>query len=236
MTTKSASGSAWCSDSHACTLPKSGSPSRARRPTPETHMPTAAHRRAVSRPMLPAPIISTLLPWRVSVRRCRHRLRDWRAQVSANRLVKAMISPSTYSAIGRSKTPRALVTMTSLSTSSGKSRASTPAPPQWIHFNLRASGPYLPQNPSPEVPAEEDLRLPQRLTELDFILCKVPPCVFRKRGKTGHFPCARRTLHRDYPDHGVSVRSDERNPDHPGSSRTRSQPPPTLDTKARIFL
>ncbi len=45
----------------------------------------------------------------------------------------ASTAPSTYSAIGRSNTPRAFVTTTAESRSSSKSRVSTPAAVTWIH-------------------------------------------------------------------------------------------------------
>ena len=47
-------------------------------------------------------------------------------------VLNASSMPITHSAIGSSKTPRAFVTTTSLSTSSGKSRPSTPADAVWI--------------------------------------------------------------------------------------------------------
>src|SRR5690606_18907831 len=53
--------------------------------------------------------------------------RTCRLHVIARSLAKARTVARTYSAIGRSKTPRELVTTTSLSTSSGNSSRSTPA-------------------------------------------------------------------------------------------------------------
>ena len=73
--------------------------------------------------------------------RCSHvRVREC-SKVVAKSFANAMINPTTYSAIVRSKTPRAFVTVTSLSIISGNSNRSTPAEDAWI----QSTSPARPQ-------------------------------------------------------------------------------------------
>ena len=60
--------------------------------------------------MAPVPTTSAVAPVMVRVSRCRHSCRRCRSQLVQQSLAWAITAPSTYSAIGRSKTPRALVT------------------------------------------------------------------------------------------------------------------------------
>ena len=98
-------------------------------------MPAARRSSAVSRPTGPGPTTSTRRPRIGSVSRCCQRCSCWSSMVRLRSLVNISSTPRTHSAMGRSHTPRELVTTISLSTISGVSRGSMPRLDVWIHFN-----------------------------------------------------------------------------------------------------
>src|SRR5690606_5201925 len=114
-------------DSRRSSSPGPYTPGRAVRPTRAVVTPSARSRSAIARPIGPEPTTHARVPATLRVSRCRQARSPWRASVRGRSFASASTSAATYSAIGPSKTPRALVTTVGEPASSGPRRWSTPA-------------------------------------------------------------------------------------------------------------
>ncbi len=139
-------------------------PRAAVRPTTVTSIPAARSRRTVSRPTGPGPTTRTFRPSRGSVSRCSQVRACCSSIVRRRSLVNISSTPSTHSAMGRSHTPRELLTTMSPFTISSVSKVSTPMLEVWIHRS--SPGPDLAQQVGPKVVQEQDFGPWQRSPEL----------------------------------------------------------------------